>query len=102
MNIWFKQAAGHESGDIEKEEKQSHARCPRCARWSLEQLSTHSYCWECNYSPDSDSNLRQWHAMEYCLSKIANLRKQRSLQTEKFEANSQQLRRLSFDLGGAR
>lgn len=31
-----------------------YGRCPRCGSLSLEHLQTHSYCWECNYSPDLD------------------------------------------------
>jgi hypothetical protein len=25
--------------------------CQRCGMWAVEHLRTHSYCWECNYSP---------------------------------------------------
>lgn len=28
--------------------------CPRCGFAALERLSTHTYCAECNYSPDLD------------------------------------------------
>lgn len=30
-----------------------YGKCPRCGCHSLEHLKTHSYCWECNYSPDT-------------------------------------------------
>lgn len=29
-------------------------RCPRCGFSSYENLSTHSHCVDCNYSPDLD------------------------------------------------
>ena len=32
--------------------------CPRCGEHKLEVLRTHSHCWECNYSPDIDGNIR--------------------------------------------
>lgn len=28
--------------------------CPRCGNGTLEHLSTHSYCWECGYSPEAE------------------------------------------------
>ena len=28
------------------------SRCPRCGTHAFESLSTHSYCVDCNYSPD--------------------------------------------------
>lgn len=31
-----------------------YGKCPRCDCRSLEHLKSHSYCWECNYSPDTD------------------------------------------------
>lgn len=31
-----------------------HGKCPRCGCHSMEHLRTHSFCWECNYSPDTD------------------------------------------------
>ena len=39
--------------------------CLRCGRAALEHLVTHSYCWECNYSPNTDPDLAQWHAIEF-------------------------------------
>lgn len=33
-----------------------YGKCPRCGCLSLEHLKTHSYCWECNYSPDTSSS----------------------------------------------
>ena len=39
--------------------------CNRCGRASLEHLVTHSYCWECNYSPNLDPDLAAWHALEF-------------------------------------
>lgn len=32
--------------------------CPRCGSHALEVLLTHSHCLECNYSPDTDGNLK--------------------------------------------
>ncbi len=32
--------------------------CPRCGDPKLEVLKTHTHCWECNYSPDIDGNIR--------------------------------------------
>ncbi len=31
--------------------------CPRCGCCTLEMLTTHSYCTECNYSPDVDDHV---------------------------------------------
>ncbi len=31
-----------------------YGKCPRCGCLSLEHLRTHSYCWECNFSPDTN------------------------------------------------
>gem|GEM_PF-5351617 len=39
--------------------------CPRCGSPTLEHLSTHSHCWECSYSPDSDHRYRAWHKLEF-------------------------------------
>lgn len=33
----------------------SWSRCPRCSSESYETLKTHSYCVQCNYSPDLDN-----------------------------------------------
>jgi len=41
------------------------SQCPRCGCPTLEHLSTHSHCWECNYSPDSEHAVREWHRLEY-------------------------------------
>lgn len=30
------------------------SKCPRCGSLGYEHLKTHSYCWECGYSPDQD------------------------------------------------
>jgi hypothetical protein len=30
--------------------------CPRCGEHTYERLRTHSYCQECNYSPDLDED----------------------------------------------
>ena len=40
-------------------------QCPRCGSISFEHLATHSYCWECNYSPESDLGLRAWRKIEF-------------------------------------
>lgn len=32
--------------------------CPRCGELGLEHLETHSYCVECNYSPDLDGYIK--------------------------------------------
>ena len=44
--------------------------CIRCGRASLEHLRTHSYCWECNYSPDTDPGLAQWYSIEFRRPKV--------------------------------
>lgn len=46
-------------------------QCPRCGMWAVEHLRTHSHCWECNYSPQSEitSRVRQ-HQREERLSGI--------------------------------
>ena len=31
-----------------------YGQCPRCGMWAVEHLRTHSYCWECNYSPQAE------------------------------------------------
>lgn len=41
------------------------SHCPRCGSFTLENLSTHSHCWECSYSPESDLGLRMWREMEF-------------------------------------
>ncbi|MDZ4083316.1 MAG: hypothetical protein U1E10_10290 [Bdellovibrionales bacterium] len=33
----------------------NHSKCPRCGSLAYEHLRTHSYCWECGYSPDQDA-----------------------------------------------
>lgn len=39
--------------------------CSRCGRAALEHLRTHSHCWECNYSPDTDPGLALWYSLEF-------------------------------------
>jgi hypothetical protein len=33
-------------------------QCSRCGMWAVEHLRTHSHCWECNYSPQSEIKSR--------------------------------------------
>ena len=40
-------------------------QCPRCGDVSFEHLSTHSYCYSCNYSPEDDHSLKYWRALEF-------------------------------------
>ena len=49
--------------------------CHRCEKWAVEQLRTHSFCWECNYAPENDVTLVPWTALEYRQSKIAARRR---------------------------
>jgi len=37
----------------------NHSKCPRCGSLAYEHLRTHSYCWECGYSPDQDAALKR-------------------------------------------
>jgi len=46
-------------------------QCPRCGQWGLEHLPTHSHCWECGYSPESNPELRAWQNLEFRKSKFA-------------------------------
>jgi len=39
-------------------------RCPRCGHITVEHLKTHSHCWECNYSPESETRLRVRQKLE--------------------------------------
>lgn len=39
--------------------------CSRCGQAALEFLRTHSYCWECGYSPESDPGLAAWRDLEF-------------------------------------
>ena len=39
--------------------------CPRCGKWSLEHLGTHSHCWECNYFPEENEALDEWARLEF-------------------------------------
>ena len=50
--------------------------CSRCGKGSYEQLNTHGYCWECNYSPENDVSLATWRELEYRNSKISARRGQ--------------------------
>lgn len=38
--------------------------CPRCGGATLEHLVTHSTCWECGYSPDTNPDLHLWERLE--------------------------------------
>jgi hypothetical protein len=49
--------------------------CNRCGKWAVETLRTHSFCWECNYSPENDVSLGPWSALEYRNSKTASRRR---------------------------
>jgi predicted amidophosphoribosyltransferase len=48
-----------------KGDRMHFSHCPRCGGPTLEHLSTHSHCWECSYSPDSDHRYRSWHRLEF-------------------------------------
>lgn len=37
----------------------NHSKCPRCGNLAYEHLRTHSYCWECGYSPDQNAAPKQ-------------------------------------------
>lgn len=56
--------------------------CSRCGRRSLEYLPTHSFCLECSYSPDSDSELSQYFLTEYRKRRSGRSRAKRSEQSE--------------------
>lgn len=43
--------------------------CPRCGNSSLEQLPSHSHCWDCNFSPEIDLEIRMWRKSEFCKSR---------------------------------
>lgn len=49
-------------------------QCPRCGRWAIEHLKTHSHCWECSYFPENNEGLRQWREIEFRKPKIARQR----------------------------
>lgn len=48
-----------------KGDRMHFSHCPRCGCPTLEHLSTHSHCWECSYSPDSDRSFKSWHRLEF-------------------------------------
>ena len=50
--------------------------CSRCGKWAVEHLRTHSFCWECDYSPETDITLRPWTALEFRQSRIAARRRE--------------------------
>ena len=56
---------------VEAAESHGYGRCPRCGRWAMEHLRTHSYCWECNYSPEESLGFRLWRGIEYGLARLA-------------------------------
>jgi len=39
----------------------SFGLCQRCGMWAVEHLRTHSYCWECNFSPQIGSQSKIRH-----------------------------------------
>jgi hypothetical protein len=47
--------------------------CSRCGQRTIERLSTHSFCWECNFHPDEEE-IDQWRNLEFRNSKISNQR----------------------------
>ena len=47
-----------------------YGRCPRCGRWAMEHLRTHSHCWECNFFPEEESGYRIWNLLEFRLSRF--------------------------------
>lgn len=49
--------------------------CRRCGTWAVELLRTHSFCWECNYSPENDASLTPWIANEYSHARLAARRR---------------------------
>ena len=49
--------------------------CHRCGKWALEHLRKHSFCWECNYTPEDDVCLAPWSSLEHRHSKIAARRR---------------------------
>jgi len=59
----------------EHTESQGYGRCPRCGRWAMEHLKTHSHCWDCNYSPEESMGFRLWRGIEYRLSTFAAQRR---------------------------
>jgi hypothetical protein len=40
-------------------------KCPRCGIHSLENLATHSHCWECAYSPEYCVGVAGWRGAEF-------------------------------------
>ena len=52
-----------------------YGRCPRCGRWAMEHLRTHSHCWECNYFPEEEPGFRIWNLLEFRLSTFASQRR---------------------------
>lgn len=43
----------------------SYNYCPRCGLPAMEHLATHSYCWECGYSPEPKAKNYQWRKIQY-------------------------------------
>ena len=39
--------------------------CHRCRKYAVEKLRSHSFCWECSYTPESDVTLSSWSAQEF-------------------------------------
>ena len=52
-----------------------YGQCPRCDAWAVEHLRTHSFCWDCNYSPEVDAEFAAWHELEFRNSRIAEQRR---------------------------
>ncbi|MCB0390954.1 MAG: hypothetical protein KDD58_06680 [Bdellovibrionales bacterium] len=48
-------------------------QCPRCGCISFEHLSTHSHCYNCNYSPEEDYRLSKWRELEFKSSQKSKL-----------------------------
>lgn len=42
----------------------SYGKCPRCGNNSMEHLKTHSFCWDCNYTPDDPSAIHLLNAVD--------------------------------------
>jgi len=68
-------------------------QCPRCGRWAIEHLRTHSHCWECSYFPELQDGVNQWRALEFRKSKFLRQRSNsRSLERSMSDSEFERLR----------